>query len=237
MGAVRSRGRTRFLAQVQRAVRAGGGQRACARVAEAVYAAAGPTGAQTGVPAQRHGALERAAFALADLSAAATELAEVEARMLAVLAQLDLSEIAASIPGVSPVGVAAILAESGDPTRFDSARALVKHAGLSPVRNESGTLRGQTTTSRRGRPGLRVAAWRATWGALRHNPVYASRHTHLTTRTDRPDLHDAQARTAVAAALLRQLHHMVVHHQTWDPALAGPARDRHQQEVVVPTAA
>ena len=32
--------------------------------------------------------------------------------------------------------------------------AMVKHAGLSPVRNESGTLRGQTTTSRRGRPGL-----------------------------------------------------------------------------------
>ncbi|MEJ5947036.1 transposase [Pseudokineococcus basanitobsidens] len=237
VGAVRARSRARFTARVARGVRAGGGRRVCRRVAEAVHAAAGPAGAGAGVAAQRHGALERAAFALTDLSAATTELAEVEARMLTVLADLGLDEIAASIPGVSPVGVAAILAESGDPTRFDRARALVKHAGLSPVRNESGTLRGQTTTSRRGRPGLRVAAWRATWGALRHNPVYAARHTHLTTRTDRPRLHDAQARTAVAAALLRQIHHMVVHHQTWDPTLAGPARDRRRQQVVVPTAA
>lgn len=29
----------------------------------------------------------------------------------------------------------------------------------------------------------RLAAWRAVWGALRHNPVYAARHTELTTRT------------------------------------------------------
>lgn len=236
VAAVRARGRARFLAQVRRAVHAGGGHRTCRRVAEAVYDAAGPGGAAAGVPAQRHGALERATFALADLSATATELVEVESRMLAVLAELGLGEIATTIPGVSAVGVAAILAESGDPTRFDSARALVKHAGLNPVRNESGTLRGQTTTSRRGRPGLRVAAWRATWGALRHNPVYAARHTHLTARTDRPRLHDAQARTAVAAALLRQLHHMVVHHQAWDPTKAAPTTTSDHQEVA-PTAA
>ena len=36
------------------------------------------------------------------------------------------------IPGISAVGAAAILAETGDPHRFATGRALVKHAGLAP---------------------------------------------------------------------------------------------------------
>ena len=59
--------------------------------------------------------------------------------MLEILDELELTELAASIPGVSAIGAAAILAETGDPTRFDSPRALVKHAGLCPRENTSGT--------------------------------------------------------------------------------------------------
>jgi transposase len=33
-----------------------------------------------------------------------------------------------------------------------------------------------------GRPGLRLAAWRTTWGCLQNNRVYAARYRHLTTR-------------------------------------------------------
>jgi len=33
-----------------------------------------------------------------------------------------------------------------------------------------------------GRPRLRVAAWRAVWGAQRANPVYGARYHDLTTR-------------------------------------------------------
>jgi hypothetical protein len=33
-----------------------------------------------------------------------------------------------------------------------------------------------------GRPGLRLAAWRAVWGAQRADPVYRARYQHLTTR-------------------------------------------------------
>ncbi|WP_369076812.1 transposase [Paractinoplanes durhamensis] len=71
-------------------------------------------------------------------------------------------------------------------TRFASARSVVKHAGLNPAENTSATFRGQTRLSRRGRPGLRLAAWRAVWGALPHNPVLHAKFTHLTRRdTDR----------------------------------------------------
>jgi len=79
---------------------------------------------------------------------------------------MGVLEVAGSIPGVSALQVAAILAETGDPSRFTTARAMVKHAGLAPCENSSGNHAGQAAISRRGRPALRLAAWRAVWSAL-----------------------------------------------------------------------
>jgi transposase len=187
----------------------------------AVYDAAAD---ERGVAAQRPGALERAGFALADWQHLAGELAEVETRMVGILDELNLTGLLTAVPGLSAVGAAAILAEAGDLTRFDGARALVKHAGLCPRANESGAYTGKTTISRRGRPRLRLAAWRAGWAMIRHNPVFAARYAHLTSR-DQGRLTDPQARAAVAAALLRQLFIVVTRRVPWDPAIAGGARD------------
>ena len=104
-----------------------------------------------------------------------TRLAEVESPMVEVLDELGLTELLTSIPGVSAVGAATILAETGDLARFDSPRTLVKHAGLCPARQLQRRLYGRARISRRGRPGLRLAAWRAVWGAMQHNPVMAAR--------------------------------------------------------------
>jgi transposase len=68
---------------------------------------------------------------------------------------LGLVELVCSIPGLSAVGAATILAETGDPHRFDSGRAVVKQAGLCPRDNASGTSQGTTRISGRGRSGLR----------------------------------------------------------------------------------
>jgi transposase len=157
---------------------------------------------------------------LTDFKQALAALAEVEGRMAKVLAELGLAELVTSIRGVSVVGAAAILAETGDPTRFDDAKAVVKHAGLCPRDNASGAFAGKTTISGRGRPLLRLAAWRAVWGALPHNPVFAARYAHLTSR-QRNRLSDGQARTAVAAALLRQLWVVCVNRTPWELAVAG----------------
>jgi hypothetical protein len=193
-----------------------GGLRISHRILAALVEAAAD---DRGVPAQRPGGLERAGFALADLGHAQAQRDQVQELMVDVLDSLGLTELVTSIPGLSAVGAAAILAESGDLTRFDSARALVKHAGLCPRENSSGTFAGKTTISGRGRPLLRVAAWRAIWGALPHNPVLAARHTHLTGRADNP-LTDAQARVAVAGSLLRQLFVVVTTRTTWNPDIA-----------------
>jgi transposase len=173
-----------------------------------------------GVAAQRPGALERVGLLLADWQHTNTRLTDVQDRMTAVLDAMSLTTLVTSIPGLSAVGAAVILAETGDLSRFASARSVVKHAGLNPAENTSATFRGQTRLSRRGRPGLRLAAWRAVWGALPNNDILHARFTHLTRRdTDR--LVPAQARAACAATLLRWLHAIVTRRQPFNPSIAA----------------
>jgi transposase len=172
-----------------------------------------------GVTAHRPGALERIALILTDWLETHRRLSDTEARMTAILDQLQPTELVTSIPGLSAIGAAAILAETGDPKRFATARALVKHAGLAPREKLSGTFIGRTKLSGQGRPGLRLAAWRTVWGAQRANPVYAARFTHLTTR-EQNKLTVTQAQAVIAAAILRQLHAIITTGRAWDPAIA-----------------
>ena len=194
-----------------------GGQRRNHRILRAIWAAALEPG---GVERERPAALERAGYAISDWRRALDELDDVTTRMLAVLDSLELTDLVTTIEGVSAIGAAAILAEAGDPARYDTARTWVKHAGLCPRANESGTFTGKTKVSGRGRPALRTAAWRAVWGALHANRVYAARYQHLRTRAHNP-LRDGQARAAIAAALLRQLFVVVTQRVAWNPAIAA----------------
>lgn len=226
---IRRLGWSRFAAAVRRELPRHGTTRWYSAIVRAVFdAAVDPDQAAVGVAAQRAGALERVRFALADLAHARAEITVVEARMTGMLDELGLTALTTSIPGLSAVGAAAILAESGDPTRFSSARALVKHAGLCPRDNASGTYQGKTGISGRGRPELRLAAWRAVFSALRHNPVLAARHAHLIGRTENK-LTDAQARVAVAGSLLRQLHAVITTGTAWDPAIAAGLNPRNKE--------
>ena len=214
---VRRLGLDRFTAAVRAELPRWDATRPCLRIVRAVYAAAADP---AGVLAQRPGALERAGLAIDDWHDTRARLAQSEARMVAVLGDLGLTELVMSIAGLTPVGAAAILAETGDPNRFLTPRSLVKHAGLCPRDNASGGYQGKTSISGRGRPGLRVAAWRAVWAALPNNPVMAAKFTHLTTRDDNR-LARQQARTACAAALLRWLHVVITRQVSWDPAIAA----------------
>jgi hypothetical protein len=209
-------GVARFETAVRREITQRGGQKPCLRIVRKLFAAlADPTG----VLAHRLGALERVQLLLEDWADTQRKLADTETRMTAVLDELGLTELATSIHGLSPVGAAAILAETGDPTRFATARALVKHAGLAPREKLSGTFTGRTKLTGQGRPRLRLAAWRAVWGALQTNTVYAARYRHLTTR-DTNRLTPTQAQTVIAAAILRHLHAVITTGTAWDPAIA-----------------
>jgi transposase len=96
---------------------------------------------------------------------------------------------------------------------------VVKHAGLAPRERKSGTFAGRARLTGAGRPHLRTAAWRAVWGVVQNNPVYAARYRHLTTR-ETNKLKPTQAQTVLAAAILRQLHAVITTGQAWNPDIA-----------------
>ena len=103
---------------------------------------------------------------------ARAQLEAVEAEMRAVLGgELGLSRLG-DIPGLTLTGAAVILAEAGDPRRYETSKSLVKHAGLSPADTSSGAFEGTSRISRRGRPGLR------TRGLARGHPAAAPQPGH-----------------------------------------------------------
>jgi transposase len=195
-----------------------GATRLYRRIANNIFAALGD---RTGVTGQRRGALERAQLVLQDWHTLEQRLTDIGQRMTATLDDLGLTKLATSIPGISAISAAAILAETGDLSRYRTGRAVVKHAGLAPREHTSGTHTGRTRITGRGRPALRLAAWRAIWAAQHTNPVYQQRLHHLTTRPTNP-LTPGQARTALAAALLRQLHAVITRQTPWNPHIAAP---------------
>ena len=239
-------GEEAFTALVRSALPGWGARRACARICAAVFAVL--TDTEGVVASCRRGLLRRVADELGDLQRTQAQLRAAEADMACVLGELGLSRLG-DIPGLTAVGAAAILAETGDPRRYDSSSSLVKHAGLAPSDNASGALSGQAHISRRGRPGLRLAVWRAVWPMLRFNPVMAAKYQALTRAADaavqaagghdgtRPQpataaaaaarARHATARVACAASLLRWIYSMVVHGTSWDPAAAAGGTCQH----------
>jgi transposase len=210
-------GMARLEHAVRREVIRRGKRKPCLRIVRKVFAAlADPAG----VTAHRRGALERVQLLLEDWQLTGERIGQAEQRMTAVLDELGLTGLATSITSLSAVGAAAILAETGDPRRFATARALVKHAGLAPREKLSGGFTGRTRLTGQGRPGLRLAAWRAVWGAQRGNPVYRARYQYLTSR-DQNRLTPTQAQTVIAAAILRHLHAVITTGRAWDPVTAA----------------
>ena len=139
--------------------------------------------------------------------------------MTAVLDELELTELVTSITGMSAVGAAAILAETGDPSRFATARALVKHAGLAPREKLSGAFTGRTRLTGAG-------TTRAATGSLARGLGSPARQPRLRRPLPAPDqrehnkLTPTQAQTVIAAAILRQLHAVITTGRAWDPDIA-----------------
>jgi transposase len=217
LGRTRRPGFDRFERMVRREVARRGGVRPSPRIARNLFTALSD---RAGVTAHRSGAWERVRFLPTDRDHPAGCPTDVETRMTGILDEPESTGLVTSITGPSAVAAAAILAETGDPTRFATARALVKHAGLAPREKKSGTFAGRTKLTGQGRPKLRLAAWRAVWGALQTNTVYAARYRHLTTR-DTNKLTPTQAQSVIAAAILRHLHAVITTGNAWDPAIAA----------------
>ncbi len=203
-------GLERFTRLVRAEVTRRGKTKPCLRIVRKVFAALTET---AGVVEHRQAALARIGWTLPDWDRACADQDLVEGRMVAVLGQLGLTDLVCSIDGLSPVGAAAILAETGDLSRFTSARAL-RTTGQAGRPGSAGAevrhVRRQVAPVRRGTP---AAAGRGVAGSMGMPPEQPGVRRPLPT-PDQPRDQPAQAhpgphhrRRRDPAAAVRRHHH------------------------------
>jgi transposase len=169
----------------------------------------------------RHG-LTAAALRLRQLLAEAhfwqEQLAATEAAMATALKATGVAAYLLSAPGVGVVTAASFLGETGDLQRYEHPRQLQKLAGYNLKEYSSGQHHGQTTITKRGRPGLRNLLYQAAAALVAKNPEFKALGTYLKTRPQNP-LKPKQALVAVACKLLRVLFTLVTKQRYYDPQI------------------
>ena len=201
-------GPARFEQAVRREITRRGGQKPCLRIVRELFAALTDP---AGVIAHRPGALERVALLLEDWDArpgparrhrAADDRRPGRARADRA-GHLDHRAVGGRRRG-----------DPGRDRRPEPVRHRPRAWSSTPAwprgRSCPAPSPAGPSSPAQGRPGLRLAAWRAVWGAQRANPVYAARYRHLTTRETQqahphpgPDRH----RRRDPAAPARRHHH------------------------------
>ena len=86
-------------------------------------------------------------------------IAGLDARMVELLEATGYGWLRGQIRGLGDPTLAALLALTGDPARYDDARCLVKLAGSNPTERSSEEREAAGGIHRRGRPGLRYLAY------------------------------------------------------------------------------
>ena len=100
------------------------------------------------------------------------------------MATVDPDGLAASVPGLGPVGTSVLTAAMGRPGRFPNAAAFKQFTGLAPRTNQTGdTHRKSQPMSKAGPRGLRSALIHCADTARRQDPQLAAiYHAQMTTR-------------------------------------------------------
>jgi transposase len=220
LGRVSRLGRRRFDAAVRRQVARWDAVNPLRKIIDGVFTACADP---AGVAALRHGAQERVTLLLADWRDTQARLADTEQRMITVLGELGLAELATSITGLSPVGAASVLAETGDPRRFATGRALVKQRRPGAPAEELRQLHRPHPHHRARTPRAAPGRLAGGLGRTEIQPRLRRPFTHLTSR-EHNKLSTGQAHAVLAATLLRHLHAVTTSGQRWDPVIAAGGR-------------
>jgi transposase len=168
----------------------------------------------------------RLAHCLAEITFWQEQLAQTEAAMADTLALTGLADNLLSIKGVGMVTAAGFLGEVGDLTRYEDWRQIRKLAGFNLTENSSGSRKGKTGISKRGRPGLRNLLYQASLALVAKNPQFKVLYQHLRTRRENP-LNGKQALVVIACKLLRVMFTLAKENRLYDPEkVLGAYRQR-----------
>jgi transposase len=121
------------------------------------------------------------------------------------------AELLMSMPGIGKLISAVILAEVGDISRFNSAKALCSWAGLTPRVHKSDEVVRHGKISKQGSRYLRTAMVSAAMTACRVSPRWYGVYEHLARRIGRRG-----AKVAVGRRLLTVVFYMLKRNQPYD---------------------
>lgn len=122
-----------------------------------------------------------------------------------------------SIQGIGIVSASMLIGEIGEITRFNSYEQIRKYAGLNLVENSSGTHKGKTTISKRGRSLLRSILYKMAFTMVNTNKEIKELYTYLTTRKEN-QLKKKQAMVAVTGKILQIVYAVVTRNEQYEAA-------------------
>jgi len=145
-------------------------------------------------------------------------------KVMQILEQIPGAAEMLTIPGVGSITVAGFLAEVGDLNKYDHGQQIIRLAGLNLKENSSGTRKGKTGITKRGRSRLRALLFRAVLPMVAKNEAFKALHKHYTTRSQNP-LKKKQSIIALCGKLIRVLHTLGTKQRAYNANdVLGPVR-------------
>jgi len=137
---------------------------------------------------------------------------QLEAMVLQIPGAINILEM----KGIGVKTVAGFFAEVGDIKRFTHPKQIIKLAGLNLRENSSGSHKGETTITKRGRSRLRALLFRAILPLTGKNKEFNALHHYYITRNENP-LKKMQSLIALCCKLLRVIYKLVIEDVKYDP--------------------
>ena len=142
------------------------------------------------------------------------QIEKAEEKLEEQLKETGYYESLISIQGVGIVSAAMLIGEIGDINRFDSYEQIRRYAGLNLVENSSGTHKGKTTISKRGRGLLRSILYRMAFTMISKNEEMKELYKYLTTRKEN-QLKKKQAIVAIIGKILQIIYAVVTKNEEY----------------------
>ena len=147
------------------------------------------------------------------------ELAEVAQLQKTTLQGVPYADLLLSVPQMGPVSVATILGETGDLRSYRDADAVIKMAGYNLYTVSSGSFRGKTRITKRGRPLLRRHLFLAALRLSKTGAPLNEFHRRLVRHKPRPMVIVGSCRK-----LLRLMVALVRDGRRFEPGLLGTGK-------------
>lgn len=205
---IKSMGEERLLEYIKKTVRRGYRRK---QVEEIYHLAIESIGVTEGVS----GAKFQLSMYMEEAEMLKTQIGLVECELEKNLRKTGYYESFISIQGIGIVSAAMFLGEVGDIKRFQHYEQIRRYAGLNLVENSSGTHKGRTTISKRGRSLLRSILYRMAFTMVNKNEEIKELYKYLTTRKENR-LKKKQALIAVIGKILQIIYAIVTKNKRYE---------------------